>query len=171
MSKLTSEFLIRWKLTDGPSLQSEYRFDDMRRWRFDFAEPLSKVAIELEGGVFRKQSLRYMDSHNRLQQRLIAYPGRHNTGTGFANDCEKYLVAALKGWTIFRLTSNLITMDWIFMIASFVRLKQSHPAAEWQLTDSYPYVDMRSKPTKVGTITAADVLPLNELKNRKQNRT
>ena len=32
--------------------EPEYRFHPVRRWRFDFANPEYKVAIEFEGGIW-----------------------------------------------------------------------------------------------------------------------
>ena len=63
--------------------QAEYRFCE-RRWRFDFAEPNVKLAIEIEGGVWIK--------------------GRHIRGSGFIKDIEKYNKAIELGWTILRYT-------------------------------------------------------------------
>lgn len=62
--------------------EREYRFDEERRWRFDFAYPEHKVAIEVEGGVFQQ--------------------GRHTRGKGFTADCEKYNRATELGWAVFR---------------------------------------------------------------------
>ena len=66
----------------------EYRFDGTRRWRFDFAHPTSKVAVEIEGGVWTN--------------------GRHSRGSGFEGDCEKYSTAAVQGWRIIRATTDQV---------------------------------------------------------------
>lgn len=60
----------------------EYRFHPERKWRFDFAWPLHKVALEIEGGIWSG--------------------GRHTRGAGYAADCEKYNEAALAGWLVLR---------------------------------------------------------------------
>lgn len=60
----------------------EHRFHKIRYWRFDFAWPEFKVAVEIEGGVWVK--------------------GRHNRGAGFIEDCHKYNEAARMGWTVLR---------------------------------------------------------------------
>lgn len=72
----------KWLLNLTP--QREYQFDDARKWRFDFAWPMHKVAVELEGGVYTR--------------------GRHTRATGFIADCAKYNAAAISGWKVLRFT-------------------------------------------------------------------
>jgi hypothetical protein len=72
----------------GSDITSEYRFFLDRRWRFDFAFPSRKVAIEIDGR------------------------GRHQTVTGVRSDCEKYNTAILCGWAVLRIpTSDLKGKD------------------------------------------------------------
>lgn len=74
-----------------PPLESEYRFDPDRRWRFDRCDRRAKVAVELEGGVWTQ--------------------GRHIRPAGFEADCQKYNRAALLGWAVFRLTRAMMEGD------------------------------------------------------------
>lgn len=60
----------------------EFRFHPTRRWRFDYAIPSHKIALEVEGGVFTG--------------------GRHTRSKGFIGDMEKYNEAARLGWTVVR---------------------------------------------------------------------
>lgn len=60
----------------------EYQFHDSRKWRFDLAFPVRRVAIEVDGGAF------------------IA--GRHARGAGIRSDCEKFSEAAAMGWRVLR---------------------------------------------------------------------
>ena len=60
----------------------EYKFHPTRRWRFDYAIPEHKIALEVEGGVWTG--------------------GRHTSPKGFLNDMEKYNTATLMGWRVFR---------------------------------------------------------------------
>lgn len=90
-SPLEAKFALLWRALRGPPLVREHRFAPPRRWRFDFAHPASRVAVELEGGVWNR--------------------GRHNRPLGFIADCEKYSAAALAGWTVVRLTEGQITEE------------------------------------------------------------
>ena len=78
----------------------EYKFHSTRRWRFDYAFPEHKVALELEGGVWIQ--------------------GRHTRPTGYKNDMEKYTEANLLGWKIIR-----IEPDEILKHATFELLKRA----------------------------------------------
>jgi hypothetical protein len=66
----------------------EYAFFPPRKWRFDFAWPSRKVALEVEGGTFSD--------------------GAHTRGKGFEEDCEKYNAAILLGWKVIRATGNQV---------------------------------------------------------------
>lgn len=66
----------------------EYRFHPTRRWRFDYAIPEHKIAVEVEGGVWSG--------------------GRHTSPKGFLNDMEKYNTAAVMGWRLFRCTPDTL---------------------------------------------------------------
>lgn len=81
-----------------PEPEAEYRFHPERRWRFDYAWPSHRVALEIEGGVFAKVQ------------------GRHSRGAGFRNDLEKYNTAATLGWRVVRVLPEQIhthAVDWV----------------------------------------------------------
>ena len=71
---------------DLPPCQKEWRFHPKRRWRFDYAWPAKKVALEVEGGVWTG--------------------GRHTRGKGFLGDVEKYNSATVLGWRVLRCIPN-----------------------------------------------------------------
>jgi len=71
--------------------EREYRFSPPRRWRFDFAWPDEKVAVEVEGGTWSF--------------------GRHVRGRGYAADCEKYNAAVIDGWRVLRFTGGMLRDD------------------------------------------------------------
>ena len=72
-----------------PPHHTEYRFDAFRRWRFDYAWPMFKVALEVEGAIWTG--------------------GRHTRGAGFLKDMEKYNEATLQGWRVLRCTPKTVT--------------------------------------------------------------
>lgn len=86
-SDLEAVFLQHFTLTyphEAPPAREFYFARPTRMWRFDFAWPLERVAVEIEGGTWTN--------------------GRHTRGSGFADDCEKYSEAALRGWCVLRFT-------------------------------------------------------------------
>ena len=66
--------------------EREYRFAFPRQWRFDFAFPELKIAVEIDGGTWVR--------------------GRHSRGAGVRADCEKTSMAALMGWRILRVDTD-----------------------------------------------------------------
>ena len=88
MTDLEATFDTYWRVLGGPALEPEYRFDTQRRWRFDRAYRIARVAVEIDGGT-----------HNG---------GRHVRGDGYAKDCEKLNAATAQGWAVFRLTSDML---------------------------------------------------------------
>lgn len=88
-SKLEKELLFQIKAYGLPIPAMEYRFHPTRRFRFDFAWVDRKIAAEVEGGVWAG--------------------GRHVRGAGYQADCEKYNLATLAGWQVYRFTSDMIS--------------------------------------------------------------
>lgn len=71
-----------------PPPLTEFPFHPTRRWRFDYAWPSLKLAVEQEGGTWCR--------------------GRHVRPKGYEADCEKYSEAALMGWRVLRFTTDMI---------------------------------------------------------------
>ena len=67
--------------------EKEYVFHPTRKWRFDFAIPEKKIAIEYEGVFGGGKS-------------------RHTTVDGYTGDTEKYNEAAKLGWKVLRYTAK-----------------------------------------------------------------
>lgn len=82
----TDAFTLLCRSHMGVECVKEYRFYQPRRWRFDYAIPRFKIAVEVEGGVWTG--------------------GRHIRPKGFLGDIEKYNTAALLGWRVFRTTPD-----------------------------------------------------------------
>ncbi len=75
-----------WKVYGIPEPAAEYRFHPKRRWRFDWAWPIPKIAVEVDGGLF------------------IPGGGRHNRPVTMIKDNEKFNNAALLGWRVLKFT-------------------------------------------------------------------
>lgn len=73
------------------SPEREFRFLPDRRFRFDFAFPKQKVAVEVEGGAWVR--------------------GRHTRGKGFLSDLEKYNLAQTENWVVLRFVPEQIEKD------------------------------------------------------------
>lgn len=69
----------------GLGLEVEYKFHKTRRWKFDYAIPQFKIAIEYEG--------------------VNSIKSGHTTVKGFTKDCDKYNAAAMCGWKLLRYTA------------------------------------------------------------------
>ena len=111
-SALESKFLLLWRVAQGPPLEREYRFHPTRKWRADFSHPESRTLIEIEGGIFMRKG------------------GRHNRGGGYAKDAEKYLEAAMHGWTVLRLTEKQLEIGLIEKIVGWINtLPEAAPSS------------------------------------------
>ncbi|HBC20912.1 MAG TPA: hypothetical protein DC009_02200 [Porphyromonadaceae bacterium] len=64
--------------------EKEYKFHPTRRWRFDYAIPQFRIAIEIDGGVWTG--------------------GRHTRPKGYLGDLEKFNAAAAMGWVVLKFT-------------------------------------------------------------------
>ena len=79
----------------GWDLTREYKFHPTRRWRFDFAFPSVKLAIEIDG-----------------------QGGGHSRVKAVRDECEKYNAAVMLGWRIMRFpaTDKVKAHDWARLI-------------------------------------------------------
>lgn len=73
-----------WERRQIPIPLEEFRFHSTRKWRFDFAWPSVKVALEVEGGIWIR--------------------GGHVRGGGFLEDAEKLNSAQRLGWSVYKFT-------------------------------------------------------------------
>ena len=84
--KTTDLFTVLCRSDLNVECVKEFKFHPKRRWRFDYAIPEHRIALEVEGGVWTG--------------------GRHTRPQGFLGDIEKYNTATLMGWRVFRTTPD-----------------------------------------------------------------
>ncbi len=84
MSEGEELFALHCK-AEGLSPVREWSFAKPRRWRFDFAFPKEKLAVEIEGGTWIQ--------------------GRHNRGSSIEKEYEKRNTATLLGWSVLHFTT------------------------------------------------------------------
>lgn len=92
------KFLAQLEEAGLPRPEAEFRFAAPRRWRFDWAFPSVKVAIEYQGGNYFGK-------------------GGHNSIRGLQNDYEKFTEAALRGWMLILVDSQTVrdkrAVEWV----------------------------------------------------------
>lgn len=79
----------------------EHQFHPTRGWQFDYAWPLHLVALEIEGGIWKKGG------------------GAHSHPLNIERDLEKYSEAAILGWRVVRVPPEALRtrgMDYLFRI-------------------------------------------------------
>lgn len=87
-SHLEETLALHIRAAGLPPPVREFRFHPTRRWRYDFAFVENKVAVEVDGGVWVQ--------------------GRHTRPSGFIEDMHKLNEAAILGWTVIRVTGEMI---------------------------------------------------------------
>lgn len=97
--KIAQKFIDQIQQRALPEFEREFVFANSigRRWRFDFAWPEYKLAVEIEGLVVM-----------RIGGELVC-KGRHASIAGFKADCEKYAWATVFGWRVMRFEQSQVT--------------------------------------------------------------
>jgi hypothetical protein len=117
-SHLEQQFADLWlDLYPDIDLHSEYRFSPPRRYRWDFCHLESKVAIEIQGGVWMGKS-------------------GHSGGTGLVKDYEKLCLAAARGWRVFLLADSMITDEYLGSIATAISVGVQQPLLSPELPNN-----------------------------------
>jgi len=86
----TKIVLAYFKQMGLPIPELEYRFHPTRKFRFDFAWPEHRLALEVEGGIFTRQA--------------------HGSIKGMLRDIEKYNLAQMNGWHVLRVIPGDLCM-------------------------------------------------------------
>ena len=92
--KYDQRIVRAWFKEHGIEPVAELQFAPDRKWRFDFAWPHKKVALEVQGGLFVN--------------------GRHSRGAALMKEHEKLNRAAAMGWRVlYCVPQDLCTTDTI----------------------------------------------------------
>jgi very-short-patch-repair endonuclease len=83
---------------------SEYRFHPTRRWRFDFARPDIRLAIEIDGGIWTG--------------------GRHSGGQGQIDDFEKMNNAVALGWQVLHFIPQQVRNGEAFRFVQYIHHRE-----------------------------------------------
>ena len=83
-----------------PQPVPEFRFHATRKWRFDFAWPEHRLALEVDGAIWTR--------------------GRHSRGSGIVAEHEKFNAAASEGWRVLRTQPRTLAT-----LATIALVKQS----------------------------------------------
>ena len=104
ISPLELEFDNLWNcLHPDIDLDTEVRLISDRRFRFDYVHLRSKVAVEVNGGIWTG--------------------GGHSSGKGLLRDYEKLNLAQSQGYYVFFLSGEMINDRWLNLIASTIKVR------------------------------------------------
>lgn len=108
MSHLEDRFAELWN-ANHPELDlwMQHKFDEKRKFLLDFADPRTRVGVEVQGGIWMRH-------------------GAHNTGRAIQRDCEKQFLALKQGWVIFWLTEDMIDSEHLSVIANTIIERKSY---------------------------------------------
>lgn len=105
-------------LGPGKGLRARLAGTGMRDWRFDFAWPAERLAVEVEGGVG------YAPVQSKSGKQIV---GHHVHAQGYEDDCHKYAIALLLGWRVLRVTPKQIrdgrALQWVLVALEVEELR------------------------------------------------
>jgi hypothetical protein len=97
-------FAVLWEsLYPEIDLFAQHQFMSDRGFTLDFVSIEGQVAIEIHGSIWRQ--------------------GGHNTGDGLLRDYQKQNYATALGWAYFELAPELITAEWLELIAKTIQVR------------------------------------------------
>lgn len=133
-SELEDRFADLWKKHgDGPKPVTQFMFakdKEDRNFRFDFAWPESRVAVEIDGGTTGRlvkchkcgETLRGRKANGQPGKPMMVPLASHGSVESIQRDCEKGNLAAELGWAVLRFTRKDLDGRPIQMIEQIERL-------------------------------------------------
>ena len=94
MSNLEREFAMQVRALQLPEPKREYRAIPKRRFRFDFAWPDRRLAVEVQGGIWMRTGSGRSAGHANPQR--------------MRRDYEKHNLATLHGWRVLYFTPGMV---------------------------------------------------------------
>lgn len=95
---LVANLLWFFAASGVPEPVREHRFHPTRRWRFDLAWPDRRIAVEVDGGTWMPDT----DEDGKPTR------GAHSRGAGQRRDFEKQNEAAILGWRVLRVSTDMV---------------------------------------------------------------
>lgn len=100
-----------------PDPVRELKFYPGRKWSFDFAWPQYKVALEVEGGIYGVGKPCPVCKRKPV--------GAHTSIERLLSDMEKYNAAASTGWSVLRVTPQILNkLETIKLIQTTIQNKK-----------------------------------------------
>jgi hypothetical protein len=116
---LETEFDLQATAAKLPRWKAEHLFCPGRRWRFDRAWPVVKVALEIDGGTFKPRS-------------------RHGFGIGYRNDCVKMIAAQLLGWMVLKVDATMVRDGYAVILVRAALESRVHAYREDEVKNVLP---------------------------------
>ncbi len=100
----------------------EHKFDEVRKFKFDWAFPEIKLAVEYEGLVFNSN------------KSTSSGKSGHTTVTGYTSNCDKYNLATVSGWRVLRYTA--MNSKQAFSDIEKILIEQYKKSLEFTITET-----------------------------------
>ena len=101
ISLLEQKFDFLWEqLFPEIDLDTEVRLIEGRRFKYDYVSIAGSCCVEINGQIWQV--------------------GGHSTGKGLMRDYEKLNLAQSLGYCVFQLSSEMITEEWLTLIANTI---------------------------------------------------
>ena len=128
-SPLAAKFELMWEAIGSPAYVTELQVVEDRRFRFDYAWPDERVALELQGGIY------------------LAGKGGHVAPKRFQNDCDKLNHAARAGWRTCKLATGMVTPENVQLVKDLVLAMRAAPEKwRWEQERLFALASITGKP-------------------------
>lgn len=115
-SHLERRFRSIWNVVaaDLPIVPQKKNVVPGRRYAYDFCQEETMVLFEIQGGIYAKGK------------------SGHSSGTGIMRDADKVNLGQINGYNTFVITPEKLTVEYLSMVARYVRTKRDSIASSNQ---------------------------------------